>query len=137
MAFLEKHEVLDLVSSASVPSGKNVIGTKGVFKVNANHTLKRTSRDSGLRTRAGSRPQLHLRSRKPYPEHPYDTFHCCTQRLGVLQLNAQTTFLNASVQEEVDVKTPPGYKSVDVATRLSHVMKLKSSIYGLRQCPRK
>ena len=39
MASLENHEVFDLVSLASVPSEK-VIGTKWVFKVKADHTLK-------------------------------------------------------------------------------------------------
>ena len=31
---------------------------------------------------------------------------------------SRRTFLNASVQEEVYVKTPPGYGSVDAATVL-------------------
>ena len=44
-------------------------------------------------------------------------------------------FLNASVHEEVFVKTPPGYGSANVATALPPVMKLKKSIYG-RQSPR-
>ena len=34
------------------------------------------------------------------------------------------------------VKTPPGYGSVDAATGLPQVMKLKTSIYELRQSPR-
>ena len=39
MASLDKHEVFDLVSPASVPSEK-VIGTQWVFKVKADHTQK-------------------------------------------------------------------------------------------------
>ena len=39
MASLDKHEVFDLVSPASVPSEK-VIGTQWVFKVKADRTLK-------------------------------------------------------------------------------------------------
>ena len=54
----------------------------------------------------------------------------------VLQLDVQTAFLNASVQEEVYVTTPPGYGSVDAATGLPQVMKLKKSIYGLGRSPR-
>ena len=34
------------------------------------------------------------------------------------------------------MKTRPGYGSVDVATGLPHVMKLKTSIYRLLQSPR-
>ena len=37
---------------------------------------------------------------------------------GVLQLDVQTAFRNASVQEELYVRTPPGCGSVDAATGL-------------------
>ena len=50
----------------------------------------------------------------------------------VLQLDVQTAFLNANVQEEVYVKTPPGHGSVNAATGLPQVMKLKKSLYALR-----
>ena len=43
----------------------------------------------------------------------------------VLQLDARTAFLNASVQEEVSVETTSGYGSADVATGLPHLMKSK------------
>ena len=39
MASLEKHDVVDLVSSASVSSEKKVIGTKWVLKVKTDLTL--------------------------------------------------------------------------------------------------
>ena len=54
----------------------------------------------------------------------------------VLQLDAPTAILNTCVKEKVDVKTPPGYGSGDVATRLPHGMKDKNSLYGLRRSPR-
>lgn len=54
----------------------------------------------------------------------------------VLRLDVQTPFLNASVQEEVYVKTPPGYESVDAATGLPRTMNIKKSLYGLRQSSR-
>ena len=53
-----------------------------------------------------------------------------------MALDVQTVFLNAIIEEEVYVKILPGYGSVDVATGLPHVMKLKNSIYGHRQSPR-
>ena len=40
MESLGKHEVFDLVTSASAPAD-TVIGTKWMFQVNADHTLKR------------------------------------------------------------------------------------------------
>ena len=39
-------------------------------------------------------------------------------------------------KDEVYVKTPPGYRSVGATTGLLQVMKLKKSIYELRQSPR-
>ena len=58
------------------------------------------------------------------------------KKLEVVQLDVQTAFPNASVQEEVYVKTPPGCGSVNAATGLPQVMKLKESLYELRQSPR-
>ena len=37
---LHKHAVFDLISPDSVPPEKKVVGTKWVFKVKADHTLK-------------------------------------------------------------------------------------------------
>ena len=54
----------------------------------------------------------------------------------VFQLDVQTAFLNAEIQEEVYVKTPSGYESLDATTGRPNVMKLKKSLYGLRQSPR-
>ena len=54
----------------------------------------------------------------------------------VLQLDVETAFLDASVQEEVFAKTPPVYGSADGAPELAHLMKLKMSLYELRRSPR-
>ena len=51
----------------------------------------------------------------------------------VFHVDVQTAFLNAKVQEEVYVKTPPGYESLDATTGRPYAMKLKKSLYGLRQ----
>ena len=53
----------------------------------------------------------------------------------VFQRDVQTAFLNAEVQEEVNVRTPPGYESPDATTGRPNVMKLKKSLYGLRRSP--
>ena len=54
----------------------------------------------------------------------------------VFQLDVQTAFPDADVQEEVHVNTPPGYESLDDTTGCPNVMKLKHSLYGLRHSPR-
>ena len=54
----------------------------------------------------------------------------------VLQLDVQTAFQDAEVQEEVYVRTPPAYESLDATTGCPKVMKRKKSLYGLRRSPR-
>ena len=53
----------------------------------------------------------------------------------VLQLDVQMAFLNAEAQEEVNVRTPPGYESLDATTGRPKLMKLKKSMYGLHRSP--
>ena len=53
----------------------------------------------------------------------------------VLMLDVQTAFLNADVEEKVYIKMTPGYKTYD-KSGVPFVMKLKKSLYGLRQSPK-
>ena len=53
----------------------------------------------------------------------------------VPQLDVQTICFNADVQEEVHVKTTPGYESLDAPAGRPKVMKLKKSLYAFRQNP--
>ena len=54
----------------------------------------------------------------------------------VWQLDAQTAFLYADVEEEVWVKMAPGYEAKGEATGAPLVMKLLKSLYGLKQSPK-
>ena len=81
MDSLQEHAVFDLVSSDSVPPEHKVIGTKWVFKVDADHTPK-DSCGSGLGTSTGNRLWLHICTFIPYPEHLHDIRHCCEGRLA-------------------------------------------------------
>ena len=106
---LQKHAVFNLVSPDSVTLEHKVIGTKFVFKVKGDHTLK-----GGVVVRGwGQVPGIDC----SWTYLPV----CCIQSIcmapaiaasddwAVLQLDVQTAFLNAEVQEEVYVTTPPGY----------------------------
>ena len=53
----------------------------------------------------------------------------------VLILDVQTAFLNADVEEKVYVKMAPGYETFD-KSGVPFVMKLKKTLYGLRQSPK-
>ena len=52
----------------------------------------------------------------------------------VLMLDVQIAFLNADVEEEVYVKMAPVYETYDMSG-VPFVMKLKKSLYALRQSP--
>ena len=109
MESLGNHKVFDLVSSVSVPSEKKVIGTKWVFKVKADHTLKGRVVVQGWRQVPG------IDCRWTYaPVCRIQSIWMAVaiavhENWEVLQLDVQTACHNASVQEEVYVKTPPGY----------------------------
>ena len=53
----------------------------------------------------------------------------------VLMLDVQTAFLNVDVEEEVYIKMAPGYETYD-KSGAPFVLKLKKSLYGLRQSPK-
>ena len=53
----------------------------------------------------------------------------------VYMVDMETTFLNADVEEEVSVKMAPGYE-LSNESGVPLFMKLKKSLYGLRQNPK-
>ena len=48
-------------------------------------------------------------------------------------MDVKTTFLNCVVEEEVYMKQPLGFETHEM---MSHVCKLKNSLYGLKHAPR-
>ena len=97
MAGLEKHEVLDLASSGSIPSRK-VVGTKWVFKVKAERTLKGRVLAQGWGQIPGVdcgctyAPVCRIQSIRMV------LTTAANEDWKILQLDVQTAFLNASVQ---------------------------------------
>jgi hypothetical protein len=49
------------------------------------------------------------------------------------QMDVKSSFLNGVLEEEVYVKQPPGFESVEFPHR---VYKLREALYGLKQAPR-
>ena len=115
MDSLQKHAVFDLVSLGPVPPEKKVVGTKWVFKVKADHTPKGRVVVQGWRQVPG------IDCGCTYaPVCRIQSIHmalavAAREDWEVLQLDVETAFLNAEVQE-VYVKTPPGYESLDATT---------------------
>ena len=54
----------------------------------------------------------------------------------ILQVDVQTAFLNALVEEEVYIKMAPGCEKKDEKTGVPLVMRLHKSLYSLRQSPK-
>ena len=133
MDSLQKHAVFNLVSPDSVPPEHKVVETKWVFKVNADHTLK------GRVVVQGWGQVLGIDCGCTYLPLCRIQSICMALAIAasedweVLQLDVQTAFLNAEVQEEVYVRAPPGYEPLDATTGRPKVMKLKKGLYGLRQ----
>ena len=48
-------------------------------------------------------------------------------------MDVKTTFLNGFIEEEVYIEKPQGF---EVEDRVTHVCKLKKTLYGLEQDPR-
>ena len=136
MVSLQKHAVFNLVSPDSVPSEHKVIRTKWVFKVKADRTLKRRVAVQGWGQVSGIDCGFTFLPACRIQSICMALAIAASEDWEVLQLDVQTAFLNAEVQEEVYVRTPPGYESLDATTRRPKVMKLKKSLYGLRRSPR-
>ena len=135
MDSLEKHAVFNLISPDSVPLEHKVVGTKWVFEVKADHTLK-----CGVVVRGWGQvpgidcgwtylPVCHIQSICMAPAI------AASEDWEVLQLDVQPAFLNAEVHEEVHITTSPGYESLDATTGLPKAMTLKKILYGLCQSP--
>ena len=133
MDSLQKHSVLDLVSPDSVPPEHEVIGVKLFYMCKADYTLKGRvvvqgrEQVPGIDCGCTYAPVCRIQNIR------MALAIAVTEDWEEFQLDVRTAFLHAEVQE-VDVKTPPGYESLNATTRRP-VMKLKKSLYGLRQKP--
>ena len=130
MDSLQKHAVFDLVSPDSVPPEQKVVGTKWVFKVKADHTLKGRvvvqgwGQVPGIDFGCTYAPVCRIQSIR------MALAIAASEDWKVFQLDVQTAFLNAEVQKEVYVKTTPGYELLEATIGRPNVMKLKKSLYG-------
>ena len=135
IAGLEKHGVVDLVSITSVPAGHKFVGTRWVFRIKADSTYKSRlvmqefSQIPGVDCVGAFAPVCRLQSIRMIlaiaAELDYE----------VHMLDVRTTFLNADVEEDVFVKMALGFETND-KEGVALLMKLKKSLYGLRQSPK-
>ena len=124
IARLEKHSVDELVPITSVPNGRKVVGTRWVYKIKADGVYK---------------GRVVVLGWSQAPGIDCFTSLCRLQSIRVVLaiaaeldyevyvLDVQTSFLNADVEEEVFVKTVPGYERSN-ESGVPLVMKLKKSL---------
>ena len=135
IASLENHGVYELVFIILVTNGRKVVGARWVYKTKADEVYKGRlvvlgwSQVPGVDCGGTFAPVCRLQSiRMVLPiaaELDYEIY----------MLDVQTAFFNADVEEEVFVKMDPGYERSN-EFEVPLVMKLKESLYGLRQSPK-
>lgn len=133
-----QHDAWTLVPLDSIPTGRNVVGCRWVFKVKylpsgEIERFKARLVAQGFTQREG--------------EDYFDTYAPTVKHvtlrillalavdfdLEVHQLDIKTAFLNGDLEEEIFMKQPPGYQLSEYPDQ---VCRLNRSIYGLKQSPR-
>ncbi|GJT51909.1 putative ribonuclease H-like domain-containing protein [Tanacetum coccineum] len=124
--------------SIDLPNGKRVIGTKWVFR------NKKDERGIVIRNKARLVAQGHRQEEGIDYEEVFALvariesirlFLAYASFMGFLvyQMDVKSAFLYGTIQEEVYVTQPPGFKDPD---HLDKVYKMVKALYGLHQAPR-
>ena len=131
VASLKKNNVYTLVPTTAVPTGHKIIGSRWVYKVKADKSYKGRVVVLGWRQVPGVdcggpfAPVRRLQSIRMVVAIAAEfDFECW-------QLDYNTAFLNAKIEEEVHVKMAPGYEEFN-NDGVPMVMRLLKSLYGLR-----
>jgi hypothetical protein len=132
---IEKNNTWEMVQR---PEGKNVIGSKWIFKNKLNEkgqvirnkarlVCKVYAQIEGLDFDETFAPVARLEAIRMFLAY---AFH---KRFKVYQMDVKSAFLNGYLSEEVYMEQPEGFKLSD---NPDLVCKLKKSLYGLKQAPR-
>ena len=135
IASLKKHGVYELVPASSVSAGQKGVDSRWVNKIKADDLFKSRlvvlgwAQVPGIDCGGTFAPVCRLQ--------------CIRMMLAIdveldyemLMLDVQIAFLSADVEETVHVKMTLGYETYD-NSGVPFVMKLKKSLYGLRQSPK-
>ena len=131
----ERHNVWTLVPH---PQGKTIIGTRWVYENKKD--------EDGIVTR--NKARLVAQGFTQLEGLDYDETFSPVARLEairlflayasfinfkVYQMDVKTAFLHGELGEEVFLKQPPGFESVEFT---DHVYRLDKELYGLKQAPR-
>ena len=135
LATLRQHDVADLTPASAVPKHCKVIGTRWVFRVKSDGRYKARLVAQGYHQRVGIdcndiyAPVCRMVSQRIL------LATAAERNWTVMQMDVVTAFLQSRVKEDVYVKQAPGYEENNPISGEPQVMKLKRSLYGLRQSP--
>jgi hypothetical protein len=135
MASLDKNEAWDLVE---LPTGRNPIGSKWVFKKKLNAEGKVEKYKARLVAKGYSQVEG-IDFGKIFSHVAKLTSIRLMLSVAaafdfeIEQMDVKTTFLHGDLEEEIFMKQPEGYA---VKGKKELVCKLKKSLYGLKQSPR-
>jgi hypothetical protein len=132
---IEKNNMWEMVHR---PEGKNIIGSKWIFKNKLNVqgqvvrnkvrlVCKVYDQIEGLDFDEKFAPVARLEAIRIFPGY------ACHKRFKVYQMDVKSAFLNGYLNEEVYMEQPEGFELSD---NPDLVCKLKKALYGLKQAPR-
>jgi hypothetical protein len=131
---IEKNNMWEMVHR---PEGKNIIGSKWIFKNKLNEqgqvvknkarfVYKGYAQIEGLDFDENFTPVERLEAIKIF------LAYACHKRFKVYQMDVKSSFLNGDLNEEVYMEKPEGFELFD---NPELVCKLKKYLYGLKQAP--
>ena len=132
---LQKMKTWDLVP---LPDGKNVVGSKWVFKMKRNYD-NTISRFKARLVAQGYSQERGLDYEEVFAPVAKQTtirvlLAIATElNLAVHQMDIKTAFLNGFLDEEIFMKQPEGFED---SKKPEHVCRLNRSLYGLKQAAR-
>jgi hypothetical protein len=132
---IEKNNTWEMVHR---PEGKNIIGSKWIFKNKLNEqgqvvrnkatlVCKRYAQIEGLDFYETFVPVARLEAIRIF------LAYACHKRFKVYQMDVKSDFLNGDLSEEVYMEQP---KCFELSDNPNLVCKLKKYLYGLKQAPR-
>jgi hypothetical protein len=132
---IEKNNTWEMVHR---PEGKNIIGSKWIFKNKLNEqgqvvrnkarlVCKGYAQIEGLDFDETFAPVARLEAIRIF------LAYACKKRFKVYQMDVKSSFLNGDLNEEVYMEQPEGFK---LYNNPDLVCKMKKALYGLKQAPR-
>ena len=130
---IEKNKTWELTPR---PIGKNVIGTKWVFKNKMNEqgqiirnkaitVCKEYSQIEGFDYEETFAPVVRMEAIRMFL-----AFACYNDLM--YQMDVKSAFLNGDLEEEVYMEQPRGFS---ISNKLNYVCRLKKALYGLKRAP--